>query len=326
MISHWDDVRTWRGERGHIAGTWSSLTGRASQHRRREADPGRPGHVVDAAPPRGRRGGDLLRPRRLGRVRAVGGRGRSGRLRGARRRLPRPPRARERAHAPGGPDGLDVLAFGQRTYADGITWLPRAGVAWLGRDLGARRRRGGPPLDARGGRRPARGGRALAAAVAASSTSPTSRPSSATGRRSVAASATWVARPARCGRASARRGRARKLNAPPHCHSAEEEIFVVLEGDGHVLLWEKTARPSSRRGVAPRCRACRPVRAGRSSRPAGTGVAHAFRGGDDGMRSSCTGRAIRTTLLLPALGQGDLRGLGLVATAREQLDYWEGED
>ena len=31
-----------------------------------------------------------------------------------------------------GPDGLDVLAFGQRTYADGITWLPRAGVAWLG--------------------------------------------------------------------------------------------------------------------------------------------------------------------------------------------------
>ena len=31
-----------------------------------------------------------------------------------------------------GPDGLDVLAFGQRTFANGITWLPRAGVAWLG--------------------------------------------------------------------------------------------------------------------------------------------------------------------------------------------------
>jgi hypothetical protein len=25
-----------------------------------------------------------------------------------------------------------VLAFGQRTFAEGITWLPRAGVAWLG--------------------------------------------------------------------------------------------------------------------------------------------------------------------------------------------------
>ena len=30
MISHWDEVRTWRGERDHIAGTWSSLTGRSS--------------------------------------------------------------------------------------------------------------------------------------------------------------------------------------------------------------------------------------------------------------------------------------------------------
>ena len=30
-----------------------------------------------------------------------------------------------------------------------------------------------------------------------------------------------------------------KLNAPPHCHSAEEEIFVVLDGDGHLLLWEE---------------------------------------------------------------------------------------
>ena len=27
-VLHWDDARTWRGERGHIAGTWRSLTGR----------------------------------------------------------------------------------------------------------------------------------------------------------------------------------------------------------------------------------------------------------------------------------------------------------
>jgi len=26
---------------------------------------------------------------------------------------------------------------------------------------------------------------------------------------------------------------------PPHCHSLEEEIFVVLEGEGHLLLWEE---------------------------------------------------------------------------------------
>ena len=29
-----------------------------------------------------------------------------------------------------------------------------------------------------------------------------------------------------------------KLGAPPHCHSAEEELFVVLEGDGTLLLGE----------------------------------------------------------------------------------------
>ena len=43
MISHWDEVRTWRGERGHIAGTWSSLTGRNSRTvglTRIQVDPG----------------------------------------------------------------------------------------------------------------------------------------------------------------------------------------------------------------------------------------------------------------------------------------------
>ena len=43
MISHWDDARTWRGERGHIAGTWWSLTGRNSRTvgvKRIQVDPG----------------------------------------------------------------------------------------------------------------------------------------------------------------------------------------------------------------------------------------------------------------------------------------------
>ena len=44
MISHWDEVRTWRGERGHSAGTRSSLTGRWSQAvglKRITVDPGK---------------------------------------------------------------------------------------------------------------------------------------------------------------------------------------------------------------------------------------------------------------------------------------------
>jgi uncharacterized cupin superfamily protein len=54
-----------------------------------------------------------------------------------------------------------------------------------------------------------------------------------------------------------------KLDGEPHCHAAEEEFFLVLEGDGSVLLGDEEIplRPGSFVG-----------------RPPGTGVAHAFRG------------------------------------------------
>ena len=62
--------------------------------------------------------------------------------------------ALEQAHTlNAGPDGLDVLAFGMRTYADSATYLPRAGVAWLGATWVEAGRRGEPPVDARGRRR-----------------------------------------------------------------------------------------------------------------------------------------------------------------------------
>ena len=31
-----------------------------------------------------------------------------------------------------------------------------------------------------------------------------------------------------------------KLVNPPHCHSAEEEIFVVLDGAGSLELWPQS--------------------------------------------------------------------------------------
>ena len=71
-----------------------------------------------------------------------------------------------------------------------------------------------------------------------------------------------------------------KLNAPPHCHSAEEELLVVLVGHGTLLLGDDEIE----------------VRAGSVvSRPAGTGVAHAFRGGAAGSSYCCTARATPTT-------------------------------
>jgi hypothetical protein len=43
-VSHWDDAKSWRAERGHIAGTWWSLTRHASDRtgiKRIQVDPGK---------------------------------------------------------------------------------------------------------------------------------------------------------------------------------------------------------------------------------------------------------------------------------------------
>ncbi len=132
MISHWDEARTWRGERGHIAGTWTSLTGRHSQSigaKRIQVDPGMwstPLHLEGAEE-------EIFY--------VLGGSGVSVQWEGEGDPVGYEVRpgdcivhlALENAHTlRAGPDGLDVLAFGQRSPASGITWLPRAGVAWLG--------------------------------------------------------------------------------------------------------------------------------------------------------------------------------------------------
>ncbi len=129
MISHWDDVDAVQRESGHISGRWQSLTGESSEWigvRRIRIDADKwstPLHLED----RRRRSS---RPRWGGRIRA-GRRLRRGGLRGRPGRLPGKPGARACAHAPGRPEGLDVLAFGERHYAAN-TLLPRAGVSWLG--------------------------------------------------------------------------------------------------------------------------------------------------------------------------------------------------
>src|SRR5439155_11234768 len=65
--------------------------------------------------------------------------------------------------------------------------------------------------------------------------------------------------------------------APAHCHSAEEEIFVFLEGDATLRL-----TPSPQRAAAEQEQEI-PIRAGHVvSRPAGTGIAHAVRAGEEG--------------------------------------------
>ncbi len=316
MISHWDEARTWRGERGHIAGTWTSLTGRDSGTvglKRIQVDPEKwstPLHLEGAEE-------EIFY--------VLGGSGVSVQWEGE-----DDPAgyeiaagdcllhlALENAHTlQAGPDGLDVLAFGQRTYAEGITWLPRAGVAWLGETwapVGAeedhpwtREAAAGPPEIAELSARPS-----TIANIA--DLEPLERETATIGRR--------VRYPGReigsvrtgIGYAEVLPG---KLNAPPHCHSAEDEIFVVLEGDGHVLLWEKEG------GVSEH-----PVRRGSVvARPAGTGIAHAFRGGETGLTLLMYGTKVSDDICFyPRSGKIALRGLGVIGRI-ERLDYWEGED
>src|SRR5207248_5066756 len=59
-----------------------------------------------------------------------------------------------------------------------------------------------------------------------------------------------------------------KESAPPHCHSIEEEIFVILDGAGALVLGDEETPVSAGHVVA---------------RPAGTGVAHMFRAGEGGL-------------------------------------------
>jgi uncharacterized cupin superfamily protein len=201
-----------------------------------------------------------------------------------------------------GAGGLDVLVFGERRDA-ALTALPRAGVAWsLPRwvELGdgdspfTREAVAGPPeCPPPGAERPPN--------VVALSDVP----------------AIFDGRARRVGHAAG--ALATGLNhvalapdgqgAPAHCHSQEEELFVVLEGEGMLELWPRGA-------AAPEQE---PLRAGDViSRPAGTGVAHALRAGGDGLTYLAFGtRAPSDMCFYPQTGRVSFRGLGIALRAPE---------
>jgi len=109
--------------------------------------------------------------------------------------------------------------------------------------------------------------------------------------------------------------------APPHCHSADEEAFVILEGDGTLELWPSPV--ASKRGVE---REDVPVRAGHVvARPPGTKVAHAFRAGDGGMTLLAYGtRDPNDIAYYPRSNKIYWRGVGLIGRI-EHVDYDDGE-
>jgi uncharacterized cupin superfamily protein len=102
----------------------------------------------------------------------------------------------------------------------------------------------------------------------------------------------------------------------PHVHSAEEELFVVLDGTATLELW------SSDGAVVEET----PLRAGHVvARPAGGKVAHSFRAGTDGVTMLVYGtRDPNDVAWFPRSRKIHWRGLGVIGRI-ETLDYFDGE-
>jgi len=208
-----------------------------------------------------------------------------------------------------GPDGLEYLVYGTRHPTE-LGWLPRSrairlGWPWVeGRD--------DDPWDVE----------ATVAPLAVGEPAP--RPSNivnvdeveheewedrlttaplATRERSTLAGLHWEKV------AAGRRG------SVPHCHSAEEEVFVILEGTATLELWQREGNVEET-----------PLRAGHVvARPAGTRESHSFRAGPDGVTMLIYGtRDANDICWYPRSKKIYWRGVGVMGRI-EQLDYFDGE-
>jgi uncharacterized cupin superfamily protein len=213
----------------------------------------------------------------------------------------------------GGGGGLDVLAFGPR-LAPETAYLPRAGVSFLGG-------RGVAVDELHPWRREAEHG--------VPEGEPCERPANVLNvdevegdhgglwkRMARAAGATrtglsWAHLPPH------------DEGAPPHCHSAEEELYVILDGDGTLELWGRP-RPGDPFQAEPE--ETHPLRAGHVvARPPGTGISACLRAGERPLTYLAYGtRDPSDVCYYPRSNTVFLRGVGLIARL-EPLEYGDGE-
>ena len=216
-----------------------------------------------------------------------------------------------------GEQGMDVLAFGTRRAAP-VARLPRAGVAWLGSSWVAI---GGEPHP---------WGREVAAGELLCP-EPGARPANVVWGAEVEEEVIAHGDTHRTVRALGRAGGSRatglnhvviapnRYSCPPHVHAAEEEIFVVLKGEGNLLMYDCDTRPQ-----APPLLSL--VSAGDLLvRPAGSGIAHAFLAHALGLTLLAYGeRRSDEMTYYPRSGKVRFRGLGV--TGRLELcGYWDNE-
>ena len=318
VLAHWDEVETREVDFGHLRGRWQDL-GRAAGSvavglKRIHVAPGgwsTPAHVHG-------------REEELFYV--LGGSGLSWQegetyeLRAGDCLYHAPDGKAHTLH--GGDEGLDVLAFGQR-LGDEAAYLPRAGVLWLGahyvlagpadsRPWAYEREAGPPPLPDTPSARPS-------SIVRVAELEPLPDEDDPPGYESEWRAPGRVAGATNTGLKHVR-VEPGKLNCPHHCHGSEEELFVILEGSATLeLMASPQAEPP-----APTEHAVRPGHV--VSRPAGTGVAHAFRAGPEGLTLLAYGeRHPNDIVYYPRSNKLLFAGVGLIARV-ESLDYWDGEE
>ncbi len=109
--------------------------------------------------------------------------------------------------------------------------------------------------------------------------------------------------------------------AVPHCHSEEEEIFVILDGEGTLHLWPSPVAEA--RGVLHEEIA---IRSGHViARPPATKVSHWFRAGPSGLAMLIYGtRCANDMCWYPRSNKIYWLGLGVIGRI-ESLDYDDGE-
>jgi uncharacterized cupin superfamily protein len=204
----------------------------------------------------------------------------------------------------GGPDGLEVLIYGTRHQTE-LGWLPRSRAIRLGWPWVEGRT--DDPWDVEAQAEPLEFGE------------PSPRPPNIVNLEDVEAQS-WEHAGAR--REARLLGEAagsvktgvrhyvipdRILGGRPHCHAAEEEFFVVLDGDGACLLGDDEV-PLRRGSIV--------------ARPPATGVAHAFRGPLTLLTYGT--REPNEICYYPRSQQIVFWGLEVVARV-ETLDHWDGE-
>lgn len=104
--------------------------------------------------------------------------------------------------------------------------------------------------------------------------------------------------------------RAGREGIPPHCHALEEELFVVLAGEGGVWL------DGAEHAVTP---------GSVVARPAGTGVCHHFEAGAGGdlVYLAYGERRLGETIFYARSGMAYLRGIRRLVATEPMRPYWD---